>query len=81
MPWYTMRAVLSHEPLTKRRPSGSSAREVTLSLWCLKVRRTAPSLTLKSLTVLSNEPESACWLSGGERASAPRNSFALAVQR
>ena len=25
-------------------------------MWCLKVRRTAPSLTLKSLTVLSNEP-------------------------
>ena len=35
-----------------------------MRVWCLKVRRTAPSLTLKSLTVLSSEPESACWLSG-----------------
>ena len=34
------------------------------AVWCVKVRRTAPSLTLKSLTVLSAEPESACWLSG-----------------
>ena len=33
-------------------------------MWCLKVRTTAPSLTLKSLTLLSLEPESACWLSG-----------------
>ena len=46
-----MRAVSSSEPLTKRRPSGSSAREVTERVWCLKVRRTAPSSTLKSLTV------------------------------
>ena len=53
-----MRAVWSSEPLTKRRPSGSSARQRTASVWCLKVRRTAPSLTLKSLTVLSR---------GGER--------------
>ena len=43
-----MHEVLSPEPLTKRRPSGSSAREVTLPVWCLKVRTTAPSLTLKS---------------------------------
>ena len=57
-------AVLSPEPLTKRRPSGVSAREPTHAVWCLKVRRTAPSLTLKSLTVLSSEAESACWLSG-----------------
>ena len=36
-----------------------------MSVWCVKVRTTAPSLTLKSLTVLmSHEPESACWLSG-----------------
>ena len=54
-----MRAVLSAEPLTKRRPSGSSAREYNERSCCLKVRRTAPSLTLKSLTVLSGEPESA----------------------
>ena len=52
-----MRAVLSAEPLTKRRPSGSSAKELTDHVWCFKVRRTAPSLTLKSLTVLSYEPE------------------------
>ena len=36
------------------------------SVWCVKVRRTAPSLTLKSLMVLSFKPESACWLSGGK---------------
>ena len=55
---------MSTEPLTKRRPSCSSARQVTTLVWCVKVRRTVPSLTLKSLTVLSLEPESACWLSG-----------------
>ena len=54
----------SSAPLTKRRPSGSSAREVSLLVWCRKVRRTAPSLTLKSLTILPVEAESACWLSG-----------------
>ena len=55
-----MRAVSSSEPPTKRRPSGSSARQFTVFVWCLKVRRTVPSLTLKSLTVSSIEPESAC---------------------
>ena len=59
-----MRAVLSSEPLTKRRPSGSNARQSTKSVWCVNVRRMAPSLTLKSLTVQSAEPESACLLSG-----------------
>ena len=69
-PCSTMRAVLSYEPLTKRRPSGSSAREYTLPVWCGKVRRTAPSLTLKSLMVLSYEAESACWLSSAALESA-----------
>ena len=38
-------ATASSEPLTKRRPSGISARQVTWLEWCLKVQRTAPSLT------------------------------------
>jgi hypothetical protein len=43
-----MQAVPSYEPLTKRRPSGSSARHFTAfhrdvdQQWCLKVRRTVP---------------------------------------
>ena len=37
-----MQAVLSYEPLTKRRPSGSSARQYTFLVWCVKVRSTAP---------------------------------------
>ena len=61
-PCLTMQTVLSREPLTKRRPSGSNATEFTFSL--VKVRMTVPSLTLKSLTVESLEPESACRLSG-----------------
>ena len=44
-----MRAVWSSEQLTKRRPSGISARERTTPVWCVKLRRTVPSLTLKSL--------------------------------
>ena len=34
-----MRAVPSSEPLTKRRPLDSSARQVTARVWCLKVRK------------------------------------------
>ena len=37
-----MRAVRSVEPLTKRRPSGSSARDRTKLVWCVKLRRTVP---------------------------------------
>ena len=67
-----MRAVSSFEPLTKRWPSGSSAREDTVSVWFAKVRRTAPSLRLTSLMVLPYEAESACWLSSATRAFTSR---------
>ena len=33
-----MHAVLSSEPLTKRSPSGSSARQHTMFVWCGKMR-------------------------------------------
>ena len=63
------------QPLTNRRPSGSSARNTEASngpVWCMKVRRTLPLLTSKSVAVLSAEPESACWLSGSATESPSR---------
>ena len=54
------------QPAPRRRNDGQKGQQRRDRHWaarCLNLW-TAPSSTLKSLTVLSNEPESACWLSG-----------------